>query len=148
MNKVFLIPILLLFTSLSTLSAQTPLLVTLETSDIRPRETVSIRPSVPLNYQLAPAFPGGLLDLESYFQSEFQYPPLALDHAVEGIVLLRLTIDATGKVDLAEVVRSLGFGCDEEAIRLANNMPDWQPARQGENTIPGRVLLPMKFSLR
>ncbi|MCW8804169.1 MAG: energy transducer TonB [Ignavibacteriaceae bacterium] len=57
---------------------------------------------------------GGLDSL----QSRLQYPINAIEHSIEGNVYLLITVDSTGICTNQKIIKSLGFGCDEEAIRL------------------------------
>ncbi|MEP1096234.1 MAG: TonB family protein [Cyclobacteriaceae bacterium] len=71
---------------------------------------------------------------KQYIKDNLQYPNAARINQIEGVVALELTISATGEIANINVKRSLGYGCDEEAIRLVRNGPDWSPALR--NNIP------------
>jgi TonB family protein len=74
-----------------------------------------------------PRFPGGLDSMEKFFQEFMIYPPEAIKNAITGRVGLALVIDRYGNVESVKVSGSLGYGCDEEAVRLAKLMK-WMPA--------------------
>lgn len=63
-------------------------------------------------------YTGGQKAMLLFIQNNLQYPPEALAAKVEGTVRIRFSIDHTGKVFKSQVITSLGYGCDEEAIRL------------------------------
>ncbi len=65
-----------------------------------------------------PIYPGGRDALRKFISENMQYPKEALESRIEGTVTLKYTIDYKGKVTEAHVVSGLGYGCDEEAIRL------------------------------
>lgn len=65
-----------------------------------------------------PEFEGGPTALKQFITKQLQYPKAALEHKIEGTVYLTYSIDYLGKVVEVKVISSLGYGCDEEAIRL------------------------------
>lgn len=65
-----------------------------------------------------PEYPGGTKALKAFVASTLRYPQAAIDARVEGTVSLRYAIDHKGKVGEVKVIRSVGYGCDEEAIRI------------------------------
>jgi TonB family protein len=65
-----------------------------------------------------PVYPGGNKALRKYVGEQMKYPPEALKAKVEGSVSVRYTLDYTGKVVDAKVKKGLGYGCDEEALRV------------------------------
>lgn len=66
-----------------------------------------------------PYFEGGPAALAKYINLHLQYPPEALEHKISGVVELMMEIDHEGKVTDAQILSSLGHGCDEEAKRMA-----------------------------
>lgn len=56
---------------------------------------------------------------QDFLQAHLQYPRLALENCIEGEVILLLRFSEQGRVEFAEIVKGIGFGCDEEAHRLA-----------------------------
>ncbi len=65
-----------------------------------------------------PTLTGGTEAFRSIIEKNMRYPSLAKKHGVEGLVYVRFTVDDNGKVQEAEVQKGLGYGCDEEALRL------------------------------
>lgn len=66
-----------------------------------------------------PEYPGGTKALNEFIRQNLRLPEEAIKHRIKGIVQLDVTVDYQGVVKEIKVVRSLGFGCDEEAIRVA-----------------------------
>ncbi|MEM1320128.1 MAG: energy transducer TonB [Bacteroidota bacterium] len=66
-----------------------------------------------------PYYEGGITALRAFISQHLQYPAEALQARVEGTVMVNYTINYKGKVIDAKVVAGLGYGCDEEALRLA-----------------------------
>jgi len=65
-----------------------------------------------------PIYEGGRQALFDFIKKNLQYPEEALKNKIEGVVIIRYTINKEGKVIKTEVKNSLGYGCDEEAERV------------------------------
>lgn len=111
-----------------------------------PTERASV--SFPVTYQRLPSFPGGFDDMVVFIQQKIKYPAQATEAGIEGIVQVRLTLDARGTIEAAELVQPLGFGCDEEALRVVAQMPRWEPAQQGNFYVPSKIMIPIQFKLK
>jgi TonB family protein len=94
-----------------------------------------------------PEYPGGTAAMNKFIASQIVYPKDVKDGRIEGKVVVRFIVDKDGSILYPEATRTIGGGCDEEAVRIVNAMPKWKPGMQkGE---PVRVLcsLPVAFSL-
>jgi TonB family protein len=69
-----------------------------------------------------PEFPGGKEAFKNYIKSNLKYPEQARENNIEGTVLLSAEIDDNGDVLQVKVEKSVGYGCNEEAIRLLENV--------------------------
>lgn len=67
-------------------------------------------------------YPGGGKAMAAFIAKHLKYPQEALDNRIEGKVTLELDIDKNGRVIRTRVKSGLGYGCDEEAQRLASLM--------------------------
>lgn len=65
-----------------------------------------------------PYYEGGLNAMRQFITSKLSYPEEALEKKIEGTVHVRYTIDRAGQVIAAKVIAGIGYGCDEEAIRV------------------------------
>jgi TonB family protein len=74
------------------------------------------------NYIPPPQFEGGEAGMDQFVQQHLVYPAAALEKGVEGTVTLRYSIDPRGRVTQVKVVRGIGSGCDEEAVRVLSLM--------------------------
>jgi len=92
-------------------------------------------------------FPGGSKALMRYIANNIRYPEIARDNHIQGTVVLKLIIEADGSISDVELLRGIGGGCDEEAIRLVKNMPKWIPAQQNDRKVRVQVILPIRFKL-
>jgi len=63
---------------------------------------------------------------ETYLAQNLRYPDAARQKGIQGVVKLRFTVSTAGKLSNFKVLQSLGYGCDEEAIRLIKEGPAWQ----------------------
>ena len=77
-----------------------------------------------------PEFPGGSSKMMEYIQDNRQYPAEAKELNVHGRVIVKFVIERDGSISNVKVLRGLGSGCDEEAIRLITSMPKWKPGKQ------------------
>jgi TonB family protein len=66
--------------------------------------------------------------LERYIKKNLNYPEIARNNKLEGNVTVRFYINANGEPEQLSVLKSLGSGCDEEAMRLIEEGPKWKPA--------------------
>ncbi len=66
-----------------------------------------------------PEYPGGMKALNKFISENIRLPEEAVKQRIKGVVQLEVSIDYKGNVKDVQVIHSLGFGCDEEAIRIA-----------------------------
>jgi hypothetical protein len=78
-----------------------------------------------------PEFPGGKTFFENYIKENLVYPEEAIKHNIEGIVFLSAMVDDDGMVHEIAIEKGIGFGCDEEAIRLLGNLHFGHVRNQG-----------------
>ncbi len=72
----------------------------------------------PESFIKQPNFPGGKMAMDQFIKANMRYPEEALENKIEGTVAVNLDIDVFGDVTDAKVKHKLGYGCDEEAIRI------------------------------
>jgi len=94
-----------------------------------------------------PEFPGGTRGLSEFLANNLKYPAAARRAHVEGKVFIEFTIDETGTVKDSRVMKGMGFGCDEEAMRIMSIMPKWTPAKQNGKPVAMSYHLPIGFEL-
>jgi len=103
-------------------------------------------PSTPFSYaEVMPTFVGGEEALGKYLQHNMHYPPEALRNGISGKVYVSFVVNSTGAITNVEVVKGLGHGTDEEAMRVIRAMPAWIPGRQNHRTVAVRYTLPITF---
>lgn len=90
---------------------------------------------------------GGRTAFKKYIESNIQYPEQALVNEVEGRVTIQFTVESSGALSEIKVIRGIGYGCDEEVIRLIKHGPKWNPTRRDDEPIKGRVKVRVRFRL-
>lgn len=94
-----------------------------------------------------PEFPGGQAALRDFLQRNLRYPSAASSAGVSGRVAVTFTVNADGSLTDVQVLKGLGFGTDEEALRVLKAMPRWKPGRQSGRPVRVRFTLPVTFTL-
>jgi protein TonB len=94
-----------------------------------------------------PEFPGGQEKLAAYLMHTLRMPREAKLRKITGTVFVHCMIDAAGNVEAAQVIKGIGHGCDEEALRVVKSMPTWKPGEQMGRPVPVRYSIPVKFTL-
>lgn len=89
-----------------------------------------------------PEFPGGSKALMRYIQDNVRYPEAARQAGITGRVFTSFIIDTAGYISQIQVLKEIGYGCDEEAVRLINGLPRWKPG-----TMSGRGVVAVKYNL-
>lgn len=95
-----------------------------------------------------PSFQGGEIALMKYISKKMRYPKQAVDERIEGTVIVSFIVDRSGRVTDVTVLKGLGYGADEEAMRVIGNMPAWSPGKQNGKPVAVRYTLPIRFSLQ
>lgn len=95
-----------------------------------------------------PEFPGGLEAMYKYLGKNIRYPAVASRNGLEGNVILQFVVGKEGEISDIQVVKSLGGGTDEEAIRVVKTMPKWAPGKQNGRSVNVRYTLPVRFKLQ
>ena len=94
-----------------------------------------------------PLFIGGDAALAAY-TTQLQYPQEAQDRNIQGPVMMSFAVDTLGRASNHRVLRSIGGGCDQEALRVAKTIPnEWIPARIGSRAVPVEYELTLTFRL-
>lgn len=97
--------------------------------------------------EVQPIPPGGMEGWTKYLVTNLRYPEEARKLGVEGTVIVVFVINADGSIRDAEIIRGIGAGADEEAIRVVMESPAWTPAYQRGRPVASRLRLPVKFSI-
>ena len=95
-----------------------------------------------------PSFPGGEAELFKYLGKNIKYPEMANSAGISGVVYVTFVVDKDGKIKDVKVLRGIGGGCDEEAVRVVKNMPAWKSGKQRGKSVTVQYNLPIRFTLR
>jgi len=95
----------------------------------------------------APGFPGGTGALMRFLTDNIKYPIMAKEANIQGTVFLSFIVSKTGEISDITVLRGIGGGCNEEAVRVVGLMPEWEPGKQRGIPVNVRFTLPVKFIL-
>ena len=95
----------------------------------------------------APEYPGGEEALYKYLQTSINYPQLAKDQNLQGRVFVTFVVEKDGSIANPKILRDIGGGCGEEAIRVVRKMPKWKPGKQRGKSVRVQFNLPVMFQL-
>jgi len=82
-----------------------------------------------------------------YLYTNLKYPAIARENGVEGTVVVQFIVEKDGSISNAKVTRDIGAACGDEALRLVNNMPNWNPALRRNNPVRSEYNVPVKFKI-
>ena len=94
------------------------------------------------------SFPGGEKAFDNYLLKALRYPQTARDLKVQGKVFLTFVLEKNGSLSDVKVVKGIGNGCDEEAVRVIKASPKWIPARQRGHIVRQQYNVPIRFAIR
>ena len=92
-------------------------------------------------------FPGDSYALSNFIFNNIKLPAGFTKNGHSGLVHVQFTIDSSGKVINPKIVKSLGFGCDEEALRVIGLMPNWIPAKRLGSSYSSSRILKIPFEI-
>ncbi len=94
-----------------------------------------------------PSFPGGKAALGEYINSHLDYPQDLKEKGIHGEVQVQFTVKASGQLEDIKVIRSVYPGLNEAAVKIFEDMPDWNPGRQRGKPVAVNVVVPVRFKL-
>lgn len=111
-------------------------------------EEVIEEPEIFTIVEQMPSFPGGDEKLYQFLGENMKYPPMAKDAGIQGIVYVTFVVKEDGSISDVRVLRGIGGGCNEEAIRVIKKMPKWKPGKQRGKSVRVQYNMPVRFILR
>lgn len=97
--------------------------------------------------EVYPEFPGGMAAWAKFIQRNLRYPSMALDANIQGKVYLSFVVEKDGSITDVNVLRGIGAGCDEEAMRVIKKSPKWKAGLQNNQTVRVRYTMPISYTL-
>ena len=95
-----------------------------------------------------PSFPGGDAELLKYIASNIKYPKESQDNGEQGRVICSFIVGRDGSVNNPEVLRGVTPLLNEEAVRVINTMPRWNPGMQRGKAVAVKYTVPITFRLK
>ena len=96
----------------------------------------------------SPTFPGGDEARIRFLNDNIHYPQMAKESGIQGTVFITFVVERDGSVTDVRILRGIGGGCDEEAIRVVKLMPQWHPAKQYGKAVRYQYNMPITFKLQ
>ena len=93
------------------------------------------------------SFPGGEDEMYKFIAKNLQYPEEAKKKGIEGKVHVSFFVEVDGSITNVKVLRDIGGGCGEAAVRVVKSMPKWNPAKQRGEYVRMLMILPFSFML-
>ena len=120
---------------------------TLTLFQVRAQEPIPSSKVVFMIVEEMPEFPGGQDALREFIIENVRYPKVAHENGIQGRVFTRFVVETDGSVTEAQIVKGVDPSLDEEALRVVNAMPKWQPGRQRGENVRVSYTIPINFAL-
>lgn len=98
--------------------------------------------------EVYPEFPGGMAAWAKFIQRNLKYPYAAQENAIQGKVYLSFVVEKDGSITDVNVIRGIGYGCDEEALRVIKKSPRWKPGTQNNQAVRVRYTMPIGYIIQ
>ena len=95
-----------------------------------------------------PSFPGGVDKMYEYLYANIKYPQVAKENNITGRVYLTFVVEKDGSIANPKILRDIGGGCGNEALRVIKSMPKWSPGKQRGKAVRVQFNLPVVFDLQ
>ena len=93
-----------------------------------------------------PEFPGGIQAMRQFLQRYIIFPEAAYQQGIRGTVLVTFVVERDGSISDVGVLRGIGGGCDEEAVRVVTAMPNWNPGMVNDQPVRVDFTMPIRFT--
>jgi len=94
-----------------------------------------------------PRFPGGEEARIQFLRENISYPEAARSARIQGNVFVAFVVEKDGSITNVRIVRGVGGGLDEEAVRVVEGMPKWAPGLKGGQPVRVEFTMPIRFVL-
>lgn len=89
-----------------------------------------------------------LSGIKSFFEENITYPEPAIKNRVEGVVWINFIVEKNGSVSNPKILNQVGFGCEEEVLRVMDNLPGFYPGMIEGEPVRVSVSLPVRFMFK
>ncbi len=97
--------------------------------------------------EVLPEYPGGMKAWENFLKKNLRYPLKARSKQIQNRVILSFVVAKDGEIKNVKVLRGLGYGTDEEAIRLMKKSPKWKPGIINGKPVDAAYTMPIFFRI-
>ena len=97
--------------------------------------------------QVYPEFPGGMEVWVKFIQRNLRYPAMAQEANIQGKIFLSFVVEKDGTISEVKVLRGIGYGCDDEAVRVIKKSPRWKAGMQHNLPVRVRYQMPISYTL-
>ena len=94
-----------------------------------------------------PSYPGGMANFYKFLGENIKYPKAAKDENVQGNVFVSFTVEKDGTIEDVKVVKELGAGTDEEAVRVLKLSKRWNAGLMNGKPVRVKYNLPIRFNI-
>ena len=101
-----------------------------------------------MNVQEMPSFPGGDAARKKYLARNLRYPNQAAEDGIQGTVYVSFVVKTNGSLSDIKIIKGIGGGCDQEALRVVKRMPAWNPGYQNGRKVAVLFNMPVYFRLQ
>jgi protein TonB len=101
-----------------------------------------------MSADVQPEFPGGQAAFGKFLMKNIAYPDLAMETNTQGKVYVKFVVQKDGSINKVQVLKGIGAGCDEEAVRVIKSVPKWKPGEQMGKAVNVWYTVPVNFRLQ
>jgi TonB family protein len=94
-----------------------------------------------------PEFPGGQEGFGKYIQKQYKYTPEAIAKGISGKIIMSFIVEKDGSLTNIKILRDLGLGTGEEALRILEKSPKWKPGKQKGKVVRVNFTIPIGLRL-
>jgi len=94
-----------------------------------------------------PEFTGGMKAWAKYMERNLKYPYQAQEANIQGKVFISFVVEKDGSITDVQVIKGIGFGCDEEAVKVIKKSPLWKAGKNKGVPVRVRYNMPINFNL-
>lgn len=117
--------------------------------DIVEKTGVRTEGSTPIftEVEVQPEYPGGNEEMFKFLGRKIHYPSPASRAGIQGKVFVNFVVTSEGDIQDIKVLKGIGYGCDEEAVRVISKFPKWTPGKQNGKAVSVKFTVPINFQL-
>lgn len=97
--------------------------------------------------EVMPEYVGGLNEMYQYISKTIRYPDSAQKYGIQGRVIVKFVVDTVGNIKKVEAKTHVGYGLEQEGIRVIASMPKWKPGKNNGKKVNTYFTIPIKFTL-